>query len=815
MEPDDKIDRLTRSISDGTPVDWARAGTDPDLDSDTVEAMRHVARIAEFNLDLQRTPSDPVPGEAQAAPVAPPLERWRDLTLLEAIGSGARGEVWRAWDVTLQRQVALKFLVPSEGSRDTSASADLLSEARALARVRHPNIVTVFGIAEDQGRVGMWMECVPGITLRREIERVGALPAHRVARIGLQLCSALTALDAAGLVHRDVKPSNILLEGEDRVVLTDFGLGWRPEVGDDLAPRASGTPLFMAPEVLAGGTPTHQGDLYSLGVTLWWALAGQLPFEARTMGELRSQVARGPSQSLPEICPRAPRGLVEAILGAMKPAPSERTRTAAELTVRLRPFSAGASESGPHPSIAVLPFVNHGRGDEDAYFADGLADELIAMLAKIRGLHVAARMSTFTFRGRQAAVGEIGRALGVDTVLDGSVRRSGDRMRISVQLIRVADRHHLWSETYARRLDDILAVQDDIARSVVQELRTALLGGESDVDLVRAVSAEVARAARGRAADPKAHRRYLLGRYFMNVLSREDLARAIQHLTEAVAMDPGFARAWAELGAAHTRAGMWGLEPKAEAIERARDAATRALAIEPDLSEGHARLGAIQMFHDWDWRGAELSYSRAHELAPGDSVTLNGAGVLAMVLGRLEESIRLHRRAAEQDPLSVSPHVNLGLTLLRSGRFAEAEEEFRRALELAPQRLLARAALAEALVGQGRGDEALAEAMREPDEGQRWYALAIVHHTLGRRGESDAALRQLSDAHGSDYAFQVAKVHGMRGEIDPSFEWLERAYARRDFGMIELRSNRSFRAFHGDPRWGALMLKMGFDQGAT
>jgi serine/threonine protein kinase/Tfp pilus assembly protein PilF len=816
VEPDDKIDRLTRSVSDGAPVDWERVGADPDLDSDTVEAMRDVARIAEFNRDLQRTSTDPTTGEPPAAaPVAPPLERWRDLTLLEAIGAGARGQVWRAWDVTLQRQVALKFLVPSDESRGANASADLLSEARALARVRHPNIVTVFGIAEDQGRVGMWMECVPGITLRHEIERVGALPAHRVARIGLQLCSALEALDAAGLVHRDIKPANILLEGEDRAVLTDFGLGWRPELGDDLAPRASGTPLFMAPEVLAGGTPTHQGDLYSLGVTLWWALAGRLPFEARTMDELRNQVARGPSRSLPEICPRAPRGLIDAILAAMKPAPSERIRSAVELTARLRPFAAGASDTGPHPSIAVLAFANHGPGDEDAYFADGLADELIGMLAKIRGLRVAARTSAFTFRGKGATIGEIGQALRVDSVLDGSVRRSGDRIRISVQLIKVSDGLHLWSETYDRRLDNIFAVQDDIARSVVQELRTALMGREADVDLVRAVGAEVAQAARGRAADPRAHRLYLLGRYFMNLLSREDLTRAIQYLTEAVALDPEFARAWAELGAAYQRAATWGLMPRAEAIEKARDAAARGLAIEPDLSEAHARLGSIQKYYDWDWKAAEASLTRALELAPGDSAVLNSAGVLATVLGRVEESIQLHRRASEQDPLSASPHTNLALTFLRSGRFVEAEEELRRALDLAPQRLLTHSALAEALVGQGRGDEALAEAMREPDEGQRWYALAIVHHTLGHRSESDAALRQLVEAHGRDYAFQVAEIHGLRGEIDASFEWLERAYAERDFGLTELRSNRSFRALHGDPRWRALMVKMGFDEGAT
>ncbi|HEX3113007.1 MAG TPA: serine/threonine-protein kinase, partial [Candidatus Eisenbacteria bacterium] len=329
MEPGDSVDRLTGSVSDGKPVDWEAVELDAELDSDTVRMMRDVARIAEYNRALQQSGSAPSPSTT-----APPLERWRDLTLMEPIGAGARGEVWRAWDSTLRRQVALKFLQPSE---DESASADLLTEARALARIRHPSVVTVYGIAEDQGRVGMWMECVPGTSLSREMERVGPLRPLQVALIGTQLCSALEALDTAGLVHRDIKPANILLEREDRAVLTDFGLGWRPEAGGDEAPKSSGTPLFMAPEVLAGEKPTHQSDLYALGVTLWWALAGRSPFEAKTLAELREEAVRGPTHPLQSIRPDAPRDLVDAILAAMAPSRSERVRTAAELGVRLRP----------------------------------------------------------------------------------------------------------------------------------------------------------------------------------------------------------------------------------------------------------------------------------------------------------------------------------------------------------------------------------------------------------------------------------------------------------------------------------------------
>ncbi|HEU4940434.1 MAG TPA: tetratricopeptide repeat protein, partial [Candidatus Eisenbacteria bacterium] len=466
--------------------------------------------------------------------------------------------------------------------------------------------------------------------------------------------------------------------------------------------------------------------------------------------------------------------------------------------------------SGKVASIAVLPFLNRSASADDEYFSDGLADELIGMLGKIRGLRVAARTSAFSFRGRQATVEEIGRALHVNTVLDGSIRRSGERIRISVQLIQVSDGLHLWSETYDRTLDDIFAVQDDIARSAVKELRAALLGEPAAMG--RDVSAEVANAAKGRATDPAAHRLYLLGRHFINRLNREDLTRAIQNLNEAVGMDPEFALAWAELGSAYTRAATFGLVPRAEAIRAARDSVGRALAIEPDLVEAHARLGVIRMFHDWDWKGAEASFARALELAPGDAVSLNGAGVLALVLGRVEESITLHGRASEQDPLSASPHANLGLTLHHAGRFAEAEAALRRALEIAPQRVITRGVLARTLAAQGRGDDALAEVAREPDEGYRLFALAAIHHLLGHKSGADAALQDLIERHGEAYAVQVAEVLALRREIDASFEWLDKAYAQRDFGISEIQSLSSFQSLHPDPRWHSLMRKLGFEK---
>jgi serine/threonine protein kinase/Tol biopolymer transport system component len=320
--------------------DWEVLQSSADLDQGTASALKDLERIAAFSRDLQRTGTMPdgAPHESSPAP-----ERWGHLMLLERVGAGAQGEVWRAWDATLQRQVALKFL-QTEGIGRTATSR-LVAEARALARVRHPNVVGVYGVAEHDGRAGMWMEWIEGLTLAREIERRGGLPPREVARIGLDLCSALEALEAAGLVHRDVKPANIVLETGGRVALTDFGLGWRPAL-EGVKGSSSGTPLFMAPELLRGGEPSPRTDLYALGVTLWWALAGRPPFTSRKMEEILEEAARGPAQPLREARKGTPEALVNAIEWGMKPQESERPPSAAQLRERLGRAFPGSVEGG-------------------------------------------------------------------------------------------------------------------------------------------------------------------------------------------------------------------------------------------------------------------------------------------------------------------------------------------------------------------------------------------------------------------------------------------------------------------------------------
>jgi tetratricopeptide (TPR) repeat protein len=293
--------------------------------------------------------------------------------------------------------------------------------------------------------------------------------------------------------------------------------------------------------------------------------------------------------------------------------------------------------------------------------------------------------------------------------------------------------------------------------------------------------------------------------------AREDVEKAIGYLKEALGRDPELALGWAELSRAFAREAAMGWAPVEEGFGRAREAVERAVSLDPDLPEGHAELGWIQMYYDWDFRGAEASFGRALELAPGSAPVLRGAGVLARNLGRLEEAIGLYRRALEQDPLSAPSYHNLGMALGAMDRFVEAKAAHREALELAPQGVGTRGNLSLTLLALGRGEEALAEAGRESDQGFRLYALAIIHHGLGHAAESDAALEELIEKCSEVSAFQIAEVYGARGEVDRGFEWLERAYEQRDGGLATVKVSTCLRSLHGDPRWGALLRKMGLE----
>ncbi len=757
--------------------------------------------------------------------------------IVAPLGAGGMGEVYRARDTRLGREVALKVL-PANVAADSDRLARFEREARTVAGLSHPNIVTLFSVEDEDGLRFLTMELIEGQSLDQQVSP-GGLPLARVLDLAVPLADALAAAHERGVVHRDLKPANVMVTREGRVKVLDFGLAKTdstPQGTDATQAATVATPLstegqvmgtvpYMAPEQIRGEAADARTDLFALGIMLYELLAGRRPFSGASSADVSSAILRDLPQPVRGARADLPADIERIVGRCLEKDPERRFQTAKDVRNELElvrrslasgtpsamsGMRAGVTPAQDVPSIAVLPFVSRSRDEEDEYFAEGLADELLNVLAKIRGLRVAARTSSAQFKSTTDDLATIGRKLNVVTLLEGSVRKSGNRVRISVQLVKVADGYHLWSETFDRTLEDIFAVQDDIAQSVVKELRTTLLGATADSKASGEVKAEVAAAALGRGSNAEAHRLFLQGRYFVSRLGEQDVLRGNALLRQALAIDPEHALAWAALSWAETFAAITGQGSLDAGIARAREAVSRAMAIEPDLVEGHLALGWIRVWYDFDWKAAESSFSRALELAPGDAEVLRGAGLMAMIQGRHESALALYLRGLEQDPLSVSSYTMLARAYNAMEQLPEAAEAFRKGLEISPEATSIRALRSLVLVRMGQHEAALAEALAEPAEWGRLFALGIVHFNSGRREESKRALDALTASHAASSAYQIAVVHAVREEADSAFEWLERAYAQRDSGLTFVRVHWQLRPLHGDPRWLPFLKKLGF-----
>lgn len=759
------------------------------------------------------------------------------------------GEVYMAEDTKLGRKVAVKFL-SERFSRDTDKLGRFIQEAKAASALNHPNILTVYEIGEADGKNYIVTELIEGKTLSEHLSPSQPLALKTILKIAIQVAEALAAAHQAGIIHRDIKPENIMIRKDGYAKVVDFGLAKladTPESDNEAATRVQinttpgiimGTVSYMSPEQARGKKIDVRTDIFSLGVVLYELLTCRQPFRGETNSHAIVAILEKEPPPISMSGFPVPVELERITMRALEKDAGSRYQSAIDLIHDLRalrkrlefeeelertssPDSGGENTTlifseGPtthvetENTIAVLPFLNMSRGEDGDYFSDGLAEELLNVLSKIRGLRVAARTSAFSFKGKQATIAEIGRALNVASVLEGSIRMAGNRVRIAVQLVKVADGYQLWSETYDRTMDDIFAVQDDIAQSVVGELRARLLGETPGANTSAQLIIEVAEAVKGRAANAEAQRLMLLGRYFLDRMTREDTAKGIVYLREALDLDPGYALCWAELGRAYSIEAGRAWVPVREGVDLAHDAARRSLELEPDLAEAHALMGRLELTYDLDLAGAEASYRRALDLAPGSSDVLDGAGVLYYKLGRLDEALELQRLVLIQDPLSASFWHNLGLTTHAAGLLDESENAFRRAIELAPQRLVSAALLALVMMEQGRYDEAFKQARQEPDEFWRLWALTIIDNAAENKTQADEGLQKLLRDHSGNNGYQLAEVYAMRGEIDSAFEWLERAVDERDAGLTHAKVNPRFRPLYGDPRWATLLTKIGF-----
>jgi len=491
-----------------------------------------------------------------------------------------------------------------------------------------------------------------------------------------------------------------------------------------------------------------------------------------------------------------------------RPASEPQAGPVADRVTETLSTSSTAGESGDKPapvpaatapsnrSIAVLPFVDMSPGQDQEYLADGIAEELLNLLVQIPELSVAARTSSFSFKGKDIQVSEVARELRVAHILEGSLRKSGNRVRITAQLIKADDGYHLWSETFDRTLDDVFAIQDEISAAVVTALKIELLG-----EAPKAVE-----------VNPKAYALYLQGRYFYGRRSRMDWDSATQAYEQALEIEPDYAVAWAGLSEVFAAQAGQGYRDNHEGHAQARQAAKKALSLDADLAEAHAALAWIQMSYDWDWDGAEASFQRAMDLAPGDARILAQMGVLKRFLGQFDEAIELDRRAIELDPLVLAGHHALGLALIYAGQLDEALATYEHLLKMNPDFTAANLARSRTLLLMGKKEAALEAAELETEPFWREFGVLLTLYALGRTEEADEMLPAFIEANQGDSAYQIAQLYDTRGDIDLAFEWLDRAYAQRDGGLPEMLNDPFLQKLTSDPRWPALLRKVGLHE---
>ena len=462
------------------------------------------------------------------------------------------------------------------------------------------------------------------------------------------------------------------------------------------------------------------------------------------------------------------------------------------------PASPAAAQPATEPapaqaSIAVLPFVNMSDEKSNEFFSDGISEELLNLLAKIPQLQVTARTSSFAFKGKEIGITEVARQLHVAHVLEGSVRKSGNAVRITAQLINAATDTHLWSQTYDRKLDDIFAIQDDIAADVVKQLKVTLLGA----------------APKARSTDPEAYALYLQAVQLGRQNTEEAFKQSDELFRKALAIDPRYAPAWADLSGTLANEAGQGLLPSKEGFAQAREAATKAVAIDQEYAPAHARLGRIAMYGDNDLAGAAQHLQRALALDPMDLDVLRNSATLLGSLSRLDEALALDEAVVRRDPVSVSALFNLGLDQRYAGRFDASIASFRTVLRLAPGRGNAHAQLGTALLLKGDAQGALAEIEQETSEAWKMFGLPMAYHALGRKADSDSAMAALIAKYEKDAPYNIAYVHAYRGEADKAFAWLDKAVEYGDPGIGEIVTESLFDKIHADPRWLSLLRKVG------
>jgi eukaryotic-like serine/threonine-protein kinase len=781
--------------------------------------------------------------------------------VLEKLGVGGMGVVYKAEDTRLHRTVALKFL-PSDLTGDPQALQRFEREAHAASALNHPNICTIYDIDEVAGQPFIAMELLEGQSLDQRIGG-GPLPIDELLRLGMQIVDGLEAAHTRGILHRDIKPSNIIVTTRSGAKILDFGLA-KLQAADQAEPlpaapaetkstqvenlaltltgAAMGTAGYMSPEQIRGVKLDARTDLFSFGLVLYEMATGQRAFKGDTGPVLQEAILNQAPIPARELNPAVPAKLEKIISKALEKDREARYQSAVELRGDLEKLKLETEGRRSHvsrwavaavllvllgavlgwvnewkhrgvtagvPSIrslAVLPLENLSGDPEQKYFAEGMTEELIARLTKLSTVRVISRTSIVRYDDTRKSLPQIARELGVDGMVEGSVMRFGDRVRIHIQLVYAPRDQHLWAATYERNLKDVQELQADATRDIAGEIHLALSRQQQT------------RLANAHAIDPEAHELYLKGRYFWNKRDPAGFNKAKEYFQQAIAKDPNYAEAYAGLADSYIFMVDAADEPHPMAVPAAKAAAEKALQLDDTLAEAHTSLGLISTHFGWDWEGSRKHFERAIALNPNYATARHWYGDIYLApMGRVDEALAEIRKAQELDPLSSIISTDLGKELIYTRRYDEAVAQLKQTLEMDPDFALAHFWLWYAYTESGKYSEALAEVEKlqvDPQPLFHLYAPAYTKAKSGNKKEASMLLSQLLQNPQHQYVdpAMIACIYIALGETDQGFAWLEKGYTSAKSGLTTLKVGPMWDPVRSDPRFIALARRVGLPQ---
>jgi eukaryotic-like serine/threonine-protein kinase len=771
--------------------------------------------------------------------------------IVSRLGAGGMGDVYLAQDTKLGRAVALKIL-PAEVADDQGRMHRFVQEAKAASALSHPNVAHIYEIGEADGVHFIAMEYVEGRPLR---DKIGgqSLEAGEILDLGTQIADALDEAYSKGVTHRDIKPANIMITPRGQVKVLDFGLA---KVTRTHAPNATGetetqaatdpgvvlgTVHYMSPEQALGRDVDHRSDIFSLGVVLYEMATGRLPFSGSTPAETLSRILQAQPEAMARLNYSVSPELERIVRKCLEKERERRYQSARELVVDLRnlkrdsdsgsaAISVGQSRSllwvalsilatalavvaayvwlgrgEPIESLAVLPFVNVGGDPGTEYLTDGITENLINSFSQLPRLRVVPRSLAFSYKAREVDPRKVGRDLNVRAVLMGRVVQRGDGLNVQAELVDVTEISQLWGRQYSRKFSDILTIQEEIAREVSTKLR------------LRPTVEQNKRLAKRSTENTEAYQAYLKGRYYWNRRTEQTLKRAVEYFQQAIDKDPDYALAYAGLADCYAVYTSYQVEAPRESGTKARTAAIQAVKIDETLAEPHASLGMTLMQYDWDWAGAEREFLRSIELDPKYPTAHNWYGIYLGSTGRAEQAVASQRRAQQLDPLSLIINTGAGWELYFARRHQEAIEQIRKTLDMDPTFARGHWFLGLAYEQEAMYREAIAEFQKAFDlsEGSPSMlgSLGHAYALSGNLEKARQALAHLQELSKRRYVppFDPAVIYAGLGDKERAFEWLEKAFEDRSWGMVRLKVDPRFDRLHADPRFASLLRRMGLE----